>query len=685
MKAPRLIPLVVVAAGLLAWHNSFTGPFVFDDEDSIQANPTIRHVWPISQALSPPTTVGVGGRPVLNLSLAVNYALGGYDVWGYHAVNLAIHILAGLTLWGIVRRTLRLPKLRERFGPTANELALTVSVLWIVHPVQTEAVTYVSQRAESLMGLFYLLTLYCFIRGTASPKVGRWFALSAGACLLGMATKEVMVTAPLMVLLYDRTFVAGSFRTAWTQRRPLYVGLGSTWLLLAYLMLGLHHRGVGYGLGVDWQVYALTECRSIVHYLRLAIWPHPLVFDYGGNTFVWHATDAAPYALILLLSLAGVVIGLKRWPAIGFVGAWFFMVLAPTSTVVPIVNQPMAESRLYLPLAAVVVAAVMGIFALAGRRSLPVFLGLAVGLGFLTTQRNQDYRSGLAIWSDTVAKRPDNARAHSNLGNALMDAGQAAEAVVQCKEAVRIKPDYPEAYNNWGNALEMMGNVQEPIGLYEQALRIKPDYAKARYNLAVALVRVDRVPEAIGQFEQALRDSPEYPEAHCHLGMALSQVGKIQEAIGQYQQALRIKPDYAEAHANMGLALEQTGRLREAIEYYEQASRIAPKHLEIQNHLAWLLATLTPSDGGYPERAVSLAEHICNATGNQATPYLDTLAAAYAAVGRFNEAIDTAQKAMDLANAADLPQLAKQIESRLQLYRSGQAYHRAAPATSPNP
>ena len=410
MKPQKLLPLVVVAAGLLAYYNSFTGPFVFDDEDSIQANPTIRHVWPISQVLSPPATAGVGGRPIINLSLAVNYALGGYDVWGYHALNLVIHILAGLTLLGIVRRTLLQPKLRERFGAAANELALAVAVLWMVHPLQTEAVTYVSQRAESLMGLFYLLTLYCFIRGTESPKIGLWFALSVVACLLGMATKEVMVTAPLMALLYDRTFVAGSFRAAWTKRLWLYMGLGGTWLLLAYLMSGLHHRGVGYGLGVDWQVYALTECRSIVHYLWLTVWPHPLVFDYGGNTFVWHATDAAPYALILLLPLAGVLIGLKRWPAIGFIGAWFFMILAPTSSVVPIVNQPMAESRLYLPLAAVVTLIVMGIYAWAGRRSLPVFLALAIGLGFLTTQRNQDYRSGLAIWSDTVVKRPDNAR-----------------------------------------------------------------------------------------------------------------------------------------------------------------------------------------------------------------------------------------------------------------------------------
>jgi protein O-mannosyl-transferase len=185
-----------------------------------------------------------GGRPVVNLSLALNYALGGSNVWGYHALNLAIHIiLAGLTLFGVVRRTLLRPALRERFSPSAARLALVVAVLWTAHPLQTEAVTYVSQRCESLMGLFYLLTLYCFVRGADSQRCGWWFTLSVVACLLGMATKEVMVTAPLLVLLYDRTFVTGSFRKAWTRHRRLYLSLAGTWLLLGYLMAGLHYRG----------------------------------------------------------------------------------------------------------------------------------------------------------------------------------------------------------------------------------------------------------------------------------------------------------------------------------------------------------------------------------------------------------------------------------------------------------
>ena len=257
----------------------------------ITGNPEIRHLWPIKDVLSPSVASLVGGRPVVNLSFALNYAQGGLGVWGYHAVNLVIHILTGLALFGVVRRTLLRPALQGQFGRPATRLAVAVAVLWTVHPLQTEAVTYISERCESLMGLFYLLTLYCFIRGADSQRSVRWFTLSAMACLLGMASKEVMVTAPAMVFLYDRTFVSKSFRETWMRHGRLYLALASTWLLLGYLMVGMHYRGVGYGLWIPWWAYALTESRVVVQYLCLTLWPHPLVFDYGQEMTIWHIAD----------------------------------------------------------------------------------------------------------------------------------------------------------------------------------------------------------------------------------------------------------------------------------------------------------------------------------------------------------------------------------------------------------
>ncbi|HEY8995225.1 MAG TPA: hypothetical protein VIM71_11225, partial [Lacunisphaera sp.] len=234
----------------LVYANSFTGPFVFDDLPAIADNPSIRRLRPLGAVLAPDLDGGVtvSGRPLVNFSLAVNYALGGKGVASYHATNLLIHMLAGLVLLGVVRRTLRRSSsvvLRENAGSVGGFTAL----LWLLHPLQTESVTYIVQRAEALMGLCYLLSLYGFIRATEATRPGRWFALSVMACLLGMACKEVMVSAPLMILLYDRTFVAGTFRAAWQHRWRYYLALAATWLVLAWLVAGTTGRGGTAGFG----------------------------------------------------------------------------------------------------------------------------------------------------------------------------------------------------------------------------------------------------------------------------------------------------------------------------------------------------------------------------------------------------------------------------------------------------
>jgi tetratricopeptide (TPR) repeat protein len=592
---------MIVLAALAAYHNSFTAPFLFDDHSSIEHNPTIRHWWPIRKALSPSPTSLVGGRPTVNLSLALNYALGGTGAWGYHAFNLAVHVLAGLTLYGIVRRTLVQPGLRERFGASAEWVAPAVALIWTVHPLQTEAVTYISQRCESLMGLFYLLTLYAFIRGTESRRSAGWFIVSVAVCFLGMASKEVMATAPVMVLLYDRTFVSGTFREAWTRHHRLYLGLTSSWLLLGWLMAGLHNPGVGYGSESTWWGYALMECRAVVHYLRLALWPHPLIFDYGVYVPTRHLAAMVPYALILALLATGVLFELKQHPAIGFVGAWFFVILAPTSSVMPIGGSPMAEHRMYLPLAAVVTLTVVGAGAFGKRRlNRPqgVLLGCVAGgsvavlFTVLTIHRNQDYGSEMTIWKDTVEKRPDNPRAQSNLGTVLLQAGKVPEAIGHLVQALRIQPDYADAHYNLGLALVQLGKVPEAIGQYDQALRINPDYADAHNDLGIALERMGKTTEAITQYEQALRIRPDFADAHDNLGIALTRLGRVPEAIDHWEQALRINPNDADTHYNLALALMGQGRLPEAIDQYDQALRIQPGYVEAHFNLGLALEKL---------------------------------------------------------------------------------------------
>ena len=208
--------LIITFGVLLAYANSLNGPFVFDDTKGIVNNETIRSLWPLSKVLNPPMlATGAGGRPIVNLSLAINYAIGGLDVRGYHIANMLIHALAALVLFGLIRRTLLLSSLRQKFGAASQWLAISVALLWALHPLLTESVTGIIQRTESLGGLFYLLTLYAFVRSTEGGESRRWQIVCVGSSLIGMATKEIMATVPVIALLYDRTFIAGTFKAAW--------------------------------------------------------------------------------------------------------------------------------------------------------------------------------------------------------------------------------------------------------------------------------------------------------------------------------------------------------------------------------------------------------------------------------------------------------------------------------------
>ncbi|MGA3007806.1 MAG: tetratricopeptide repeat protein, partial [Opitutaceae bacterium] len=372
-------------------------------------------------------------------------------------------------------------------------------------------------------------------------------------------------------------------------------GLAATWILLAGLRTSVNQRGVGFGYGMTAWDYALTSCRSLVRYLELAFWPHPLVFDYSVDGVRRMAT-VWPFVLVLSLLVAGVAIALQRRAAIGFAGAWFFLILAPTSSFVPIAGQPMAEHRMYLPLAGVIALAVFGLYRWGGRRSLILWAVLSVGLGCLTVRRNEDYRSALAIWSDTAAKQPRNARANNNLGLILADLpGRLTEAIYRYETALRIDPYFAEAHNNLGLALSHVpGHLAEAIAHYNAALRIDPHSAEAHNNLGLALSHVPgHLAEAIAHYQTALCLQPDLAEAHNNLGLALAQFpGRRSEAIAHFEAALLIDPNFAVAHNNLGVALSaEPGRLAEAISQFAAALRIDPDLLPARQMLDKLRAT----------------------------------------------------------------------------------------------
>jgi tetratricopeptide (TPR) repeat protein len=468
-----------VALTLLAYVNSFNALYLFDDAGAIVDNPTIRQ---FGTALEPiPNGTPVSGRPLVNLTFALNYQISGIEVRSYHFVNVAIHIAAALVLFGLIRRALLLPGIPPRWSGASLEIAGVTALLWAVHPLQTESVTYLSQRAESLMGLFYLLTLYAFVRGVqASDR--RWQAVSVVACLAGMASKEVMVSAPLLVLLFDRTFVAGSFGAALRQRAGYYVALAATWLLLALEMAHVGSRGgaVGTGLKIDSWHYALTQCHAIALYLGLSLWPHPLTFDYGTDTAA-SLGAVAPEAALVLVLLAATAWFIYRRSALGFIGAWFFAILAPSSSIVPLAKQTIAEHRMYLPLAAVMLLVVLALHALTGRARWAALL--AAPLLALTLLRNVDYVNGLTIWQQSAARYPDNPRAHINLGNAYVNASRFPLAEDEFTAALRLDSTLPEAYNDRAVAEAAQGKWAAAADDYRAAVRLAPGWDKPEKNL----------------------------------------------------------------------------------------------------------------------------------------------------------------------------------------------------------
>ena len=593
-----LPPALVIVAGLVAYHNSFSGVFVLDDKNQIVENRRIRNLG------SPLSIISHSRRPVVDLTFAMNYAVGRLNVRGYHVVSLAVHVLAALTLFGVVRRTL----LSERLGPQFNQastwLALTTALIWIVHPLTTQGVTYIIQRSESMMGLFYLLTLYCLARGANSSRPQRWSALAVCCCGLGMGSKAVMVTAPVVVLLYDRVFISRSFGQALSRRWGLYLGLAATWAVLAacgivrgVLFPGDASATVGFGTReITPLEYLATQPGVILHYLRLSLWPGPLCLDYAWP--VARSAGAIVPAAVVIVALLGVTVAaLKRKPALGFVGAWFFIILSPTSSFIPI-KDPIFEHRMYLSLAAVVVLAVVAGHALlrflARRLSLGDGLRRGVATVLVTVvviagtgakiQRNRVYHSRRAMWSDVLAKYPDNARAQVNLGLALTDAGDAPQALERYRAAAQIDPANFVAHYNLGNAAFRRGDFEEAIPHYQRGVRIKPDYTEALVNWAISLDNLGRAEEAIERFRAALATksprarSKAVIEARFNLANALFRTGRLDRAVEEYRRLLKVKPAHIQARYNLAHVLKEQNRIEEAIAELRDILRRRPKH-----------------------------------------------------------------------------------------------------------
>lgn len=616
--------IAILLGGLLVFSNNLEGEFIFDDYPAIIDNQEIKSLLPFGALLRPaPNSSPLAARPLPTVSIALNYAFGGLEVRGYHIVNNLIHVLAALLLFATLRSTLLLPRFVGRFADSANRYALVVALLWMVHPLQTEAVNYISQRTETLMGLCYLATLSSAAMAFGAARPRPWYGAAVAACVLGMASKEVMVSAPLLVLLYDRLFVQGSFLAALRRRPGFYGALAASWGVIVFYQLNNPRGSSVLFDSAELTVldYFQTQLTIVVHYLRLALWPYPLVLD----SHDWPVARTLSSGVLLAAGLLGGLFGVTAWGVRrsawwSFLGVWFFFILAPTSSLVPIVTELVAERRMYLPLAAVVVLVVFAVDQ-AWRRMqgrvedgggqlrylrLGVSVLAVVCLGVISWKRNQDYRTEALIWADTVAKRPANPRAQENYGKALMKERRFAEAIAPLQESLRLTPKAqidPELYSNLAMAFTELGRSSEAIAVYEKALALRPDDPLVHYNLGNAFLRVNDPAKAERSFRRAITLDPEFIPAKGNLGMLLLRRGDQAGAEEQFQAIRSLEPSNLRVYTMLADLRVEQGRIPEAVSLYREAVRLEPGSVETAQRLEALLTAHPEAAGsGRPQR-----------------------------------------------------------------------------------
>lgn len=589
--------LTIIIAGTLVYSNTFAVPFHFDDWNRIVNNTEIRSFWPPASAMSNTT------RPFATYTFALNYAIHEYRVWGYHALNLAIHVCAGVCLFGLAR--LALQRMGGILGEQAACLALLIALLWTVHPIQTQAVTYVVQRLESLMGLAYLATLYCFARAQVSSRPRLWYAASVAACAFGMGCKEVMVTAPLLVVWYDRVFVANSWRQLWRSRGWFYLGLAGTWGVLVWAMVrypdDYQHGALIWVEGLTPWTYLISQSAVLTWYLRLCLWPSGQRIDYDWPISE-SVLDVLPQALLIMALMGCTVWAMFRHPRWGFLGGWFFVILAPTSSVVPITDLAF-EHRMYLPVAAVIAAFVLGGYILLRRylggplsweRHKPwiaeAFTCIVV-LGFVAHQRNRVYATPITLWQDAVGKDSDNARGWTNLGIAYYRLGQPAVARKHLDRAIQLDPQSAESLASLAGVLISLQEHELAIEHLEHALTLVPGMHVAHVNYGNAMSDLGRFAEAAAHYKAALVAAPKDHETMVALAGAMIPLGRFSEAEQLCRQAIELAPASAKAHTNFGSALLAQQQTARAGRSFAAAIALDPKLAEAHAALAQVLAS----------------------------------------------------------------------------------------------
>ena len=695
--------LVAIAAVIVAHSGAISAPFQFDDIGSIVANRTIDRLWPPSVPLHPPPGVAVSGRPVVNYSLAVDHRVnaalgvdqrpdpnGEHKTVAFHVTNLLLHLWCGLLLFGVLRRTLLSPTVPAEWQSSGGAIASVVTIIWLLHPIQTEVVDYVIQRTESLVSACYLATLYASIRAwDASTRrhTWAWCVVAVLACALGMASKEVMVTAPLIVVLHDRAFRVTSWRALLDRRggRPwLYAALTAATVASALVVArGARSATVGFHLGVTWYQYLYSQGWAIAHYLRLVFLPDQLTYDYGRDPIA--GLRGVPGSIVVIALAVATVIAWLRSPPLGFAGLWFFLLLAPSSSFVPIRTEIAAERRVYLAIASVLAVAVVAVEAAhrrvathspeqRGRRAWR--FGLGVGAVYVMLSGAGAMRLAGSIVPDTavvmvewmiriligagaaviawlLVRTGHRRAAIAALATLLAIATRSRSRTYDSPEqlwrgAVANVPSNPRAYDNLAAVIlrDNPSRAGEAEDLFRQAISIDSMYLPAWRNLATLVAEQGHLPEAQALLERLLAIDPTYVDALERLGSVLVAMGRADRAL-PYLERAAAGPASAENFISLGTAYASLGRSDDAASAFRRALQIDSTRTDAMVFLGSVLA-----EQGRAADALPFLEDAVRRQPEVGYGFA-VLALTYAQLGREADAIGAANTA--LARASNDP------------------------------
>ncbi|MFM7074260.1 MAG: tetratricopeptide repeat protein [Planctomycetota bacterium] len=565
---PYLCGFLLMVLAAVVFANGLSAPFYLDDNEFLERRPTIRTLTAAWDSLST--------RRIGTLSFAVNYRLHGLDPRGFRVANIAFHGLAACALFGFTRRTLLSLGDSSRFSRHSTSLAFAIAAIWLVHPIQTGAVTYVVQRFESLMGLFFLFSLYSLARARDSRWSWLWLSGSLGSLALAAQTKEVAVVFPAIAIAYDRIFMARSWREL-LRLRGLYhlLLLATTWWILFHVRArlipdqaasgGFEAASAGFGVAsvTPWE-YLRSQAGILVHYLWLSIWPSTLCLDYRWP-IAKSPINIYPQGLFIVGLLAATARALWRSPRWGFLGVCFFAILAPTSSIVPIADLAF-EHRMYLPLAVVITLVVLGANTISRRCRIsgretagvsqfapPSLVGITLAslivaaLATRTVIRNRDYVDPVRMWNSVLEVSPWNYRAHNQLALQYERRGRLMEAEHHFRETLRYRPDAWWVDIGLGNLRARQNRLSEAEQHFRRAAQQKAGIALAAANLGRLREREKNWNEAITFYDMALARNPGHLEVWLAKANALAELGQKEKAVDAYRQVLERDPRSSEA------------------------------------------------------------------------------------------------------------------------------------------